>query len=149
MLCSIGMKPMEHRKGRALVFAQFLLIALIVLFGMFPSGSLRICIFLLGSLIGVWAIATMRLRVSIFPEPGLVNKLTFAGPYKFIRHPMYTAVIISTASFVASVVICALWVLLLVVLLYKLSYEESLLLAKFPDYKAYMLKTKRLVPLVY
>jgi len=43
----------------------------------------------------------------------------------------------------------ALWGGLLVTLLIKLRYEESLLMERFPEYETYRHQTKRLIPFVW
>lgn len=139
----------NNKKGQVLVFLQFALIVLILMIGNFPENRIKIFILTVGVFVGVWAILAMQIRVSIFPEPDRVNKLIVSGPYRLIRHPMYTAVLLSSLAFVNSVVTSLLWALLLAVLLYKLTYEESLLSRKFPGYKAYTTTTKRLLPFIY
>jgi protein-S-isoprenylcysteine O-methyltransferase Ste14 len=65
---------------------------------------------------------------------------------------MYTAVLLVTAAWVLGTPLpyrMGLWMGLLVTLLIKLLYEERLLLARFPTYKNYQIRTKRLIPFVW
>ena len=86
------------------------------------------------------------------PEPSANATLITNGPYKFIRHPMYTAVLL----FCVGLLICNFSLLrtvlvtaLIIVLIIKLTLEEKLLLQKFEAYQDYHKQTYRLIPLVF
>lgn len=81
-------------------------------------------------------------RVGPIPQPGTV--LVCTGIYRWVRHPMYVGALLVFAAAVTSrpstgvtlaVAFNATWYLV------KASYEESLLLAHFPDYAAYRRRT--------
>lgn len=106
-----------------------------------------------GVALGVWAIATMRLRhLRATPEPAAGARLIVHGPYRWMRHPMYIATLVVATGWLIG---CATWprgllaLLLLVVLVVKLRFEERLLARHFPDYPAYAARTRRLVPWVW
>jgi len=106
-----------------------------------------------GGMFGVWAVVFMKVGTfNIRPDikEGAVLKST--GPYRFVRHPMYSALLTVMAATVCSeftlLRIGAMLVLTLVVVV-KLSYEEKLLGSHFADYGAYQKKTWRLIPYVY
>jgi protein-S-isoprenylcysteine O-methyltransferase Ste14 len=103
--------------------------------------------------IGVWAVWTMNpFRVSIFPEPKAAGVLVQSGPYKWIRHPMYTAILIiglATALAMKTSLGWAVYVLLCINQLIKLQFEEKLLMEKYINYSQYMNKTKRIIPFLY
>jgi protein-S-isoprenylcysteine O-methyltransferase Ste14 len=103
-----------------------------------------------GIAVGVWALTAMRLtRIRVFPEPARDQQLITAGPYRLVRHPMYTSVLLTTLALVidaADWARVAVWMLLCAVLWVKLRYEERLLVARYPEYEAYMRGTRRLVP---
>ncbi len=105
-----------------------------------------------GIALGLWAVLVMRFSVNIFPEVRKTQQLMTQGPYKLIRHPMYTAVLLLTAGFLVNridPISISLWLVLLVDLVLKLRYEEALLTKSFSGYEEYSNKTKRLVPFVY
>ena len=83
-----------------LVSVQFVLIFVIgtysSIFGNIISNSLMI----FGFALGLWAITTMKFKVNIFPDVRNKQKLFVYGPYKYIRHPMYLAVLITTFAWV-------------------------------------------------
>lgn len=104
-------------------------------------------------ILGLWAILSMRKsRLSMMPEPMADASLITTGPYKLLRHPMYTAVLLFAAGIVMMdygnyKLIAA--ILLTVVLLIKLHHEEKMLLNKFPHYRNYMSSTYKLIPYLY
>lgn len=114
----------------------------------FPAISLILLV--LASALLVWAVVTMsKSRLRILPDPARKAKLVTAGPYKRIRHPMYTSLILGSLGLVLIYPTwgrIALWILLIFVLVVKLNYEEALLGRKFPDYAAYKRHTYRLIP---
>lgn len=104
-------------------------------------------------LLGLWTIWTMRSgRFNIVPDVPADSQLVTQGPYRFIRHPMYATLLLGSLALVLnepSVARGAVWMVLLVDLVLKLSYEEHLLAQSFATYEAYRRTSKRLVPFVY
>jgi protein-S-isoprenylcysteine O-methyltransferase Ste14 len=91
-----------------------------------------------------------KLNVTPTVRPGA--QLVERGPYRWIRHPMYTALLLGGLGLVwnaPSPLRWAAWIMLALVLLVKLHYEEGLLATAFTDYPAYQTRTKRLIPYLY
>lgn len=139
-------------KGKLLVLAQFILIFLIIYYGQLNiNGVVSLTFLFIGLLIGFLAIINMRFSVNVFPEVRKSQQLVTSGIYKYIRHPMYSAVLLTTASFVVgkfSWLVALLWLILLAVLVVKLSYEEEILVKNFKQYSKYKHATKRLIPFI-
>lgn len=140
-------------KGKLFVLLQFLCIIGLLLYQplfYFPFGFI---VQLFAIFLGVWAIITVRKgSFSIFPEPSEQTVFIQTGSYKLIRHPMYTSILLFfLPSIVLSISIGSLFLyfILLITLILKLTYEEKLLLEKFPIYAVYQKKTKRLIPFIY
>ena len=114
---------------------------------------LALLLIIFGVMVGGWAIYVMRVsKFHITPEVDKKAILVAAGPYRFIRHPMYSAVLLVCLGLLlmnVNVVSRAVYMVLVADLLLKLRYEEKLLLKHFTEYRDYMNKTKRLIPLVF
>lgn len=136
-----------------LVAAQAaLLLALAVSGPLLPRGGPMLPV-LAGILLGLGSVWTMRTsKLRIHPEPHPEASLVQHGPYRWIRHPMYSAVLLVAAGWVFAAPApwrIAAWVALLGVLLAKLTREEALWRERIPAYRDYMKRTHRLIPFVY
>lgn len=86
---------------------------------------------------------------SVYPEIRSGAKLITAGPYRIIRHPMYSALMLMMmgiagynghwVNYIASLG-------LILVVTVKALREERLLIAEYEDYADYTVQTKRFVP---
>lgn len=103
--------------------------------------------------IGIWGIIAMRRsRLNVFPDVLYGSSLVKEGPYKLIRHPMYTALILMSFSLVISsfsYARMAVAIVLIVNLLFKIQFEEKLLCKAIPAYADYKMKTWKIIPLIY
>lgn len=143
--------------SRFLVAAQIILIVLILSpVGQLWSGSdfrimlISVMLLLLAVVLAMWALITMRIHnFSVMPEPKSGARLLSTGPYRFIRHPMYSAVILATAGACIahqSVAKFVFFFALLVVLFLKIRREEGLLCKQFENYPSYRSETSALIP---
>ena len=152
---------MTHQSSlfsKSLVGAQFAIISYFVLFHpvlqpFAPQDIVAWTLVLAGITLGFWAFITLRPgKFRIAPEPAQTAILIISGPYAFIRHPMYTALLLTTFGLFLNYPVIRHFVafaLLFILLTIKLSYEEKLLTEKFPHYTTYQAHTKRLIPFVY
>lgn len=100
--------------------------------------------------LGVWTLAhNSPGNFSVFPEPLANARLVTTGPYAFVRHPMYLAVLLLAVGFAIGwrgIVHAAACVVLIFVLYAKAVREERLLRERFAEYAAYQARTARIVP---
>lgn len=103
----------------------------------------------LAVLVLIISIYNLRRSLNIAPQPVIDGKFQNHGIYKYIRHPMYTAVFLiafgialNSGSYQKFGVV----VLLFIFFRIKTQYEEGLLLEKYPGYKEYMKNTGRYLP---
>lgn len=146
------MKYAHPLRSYSLVAAQFLLIGLLLLTGPWFSFKL-LWLQIIAILLGVWAVQTMHLgHFNIVPDPRPDTQLVEAGPYRWIRHPMYASILLYFLPLIIidfSLLRLGLYVLLAFSLWTKLSYEERLLCQKLPDYADYRLRTKKWIPFIF
>jgi len=111
-------------------------------------------LYVLGYFLMAWALITLGHIYQLGGSaPRVVDKMIVVGPYRFVRHPMYTAVLcisLGLASLIQSlaffVVFCIYLVLILVLIPVE---EEGLWRAYGEQYVAYRQKVSKLVPLLY
>lgn len=118
-----------------------------------PPGPLSWALWLFSALLGVWTLRVNRPgNFNIRPEPHPDGHLVQEGPYRWVRHPMYAAVLLlaaGAAAWLASATGASLWVALLVVLIAKARLEEQWLLKHYVQYVNYRSRTWRLLPWIY
>ena len=144
----------NHLKSYALVLVQFICLGALLLTGPLLAPGILLPALELGAVaLGLWALLTVRLdNVQIVPDPRSDAKLVCHGPYRWIRHPMYAALLLGTLALVAAQptpLRWGIWLILLADLLIKLHYEERLLTEHFAAYQSYMAESKRLIPYIY
>ena len=137
-----------------LVTIQFAGIGFFVVSGNnFPQHSIVWVLQLISLLLGLWAVLAMKLHtLTALPSVRRGGQLCTSGPYRVIRHPMYTAVLLLLLAFLLNDYSHIRLVVLIVVIvnfIVKMNVEEKILIAHYSDYEAYMQKTKRIVPMVY
>jgi len=142
-------------KSKILVTLQFFIIFLMIL----PIGSntrhpyVGLLLLCTGIIIGLLALKEHKSgNFNIRPDIKENCELVTSGIYMYVRHPMYLSVLVSMLG-VAVIYFTyyefALYFVLLVTLLVKLFYEESLWKCHNPAYIEYVQKTKRLIPFVF
>jgi len=90
--------------------------------------------------------------LSPFPRPHRSATLVQTGVFAHTRHPIYGGLIIASLGWAlwrASGLHLLLTVALAAYLRAKGRHEETLLLERFPDYAAYRMRTKRLIPWIF
>lgn len=144
--------------GNLLVALQFALIGLLVWpnvavlrAGLVPLGAIGLGV--LGIGVGLWALwANPPGNFNIRPIPREGARLIATGPYRWVRHPMYSAVLLCGVAAAWSAATAWAWLALAAlgaVLLAKAALEERWMAQAHPDYAAYRARTKRLLPGVF
>ncbi len=141
-----------------LVIAQLGLIAGIVIWPpalprLSMVSALGLLLIIDSAALAIWAfVALRRKNFSVMPEPVTRGELCERGPYRFIRHPMYTAVIVGCLGACLVYLQPGKWfmlLLLIMVLLAKIHREERFLVTAYSEYAAYKARSKALVPGLY
>jgi protein-S-isoprenylcysteine O-methyltransferase Ste14 len=140
--------------GRALVAPQLVLIGVIA----WPQGAwtgswTAAGLVLAGAGLGIWTLSVNRIgNFNIRPEVKPSGVLIRTGPYRRMRHPMYSALLLFSAGLVVFHADAMLWIALLAlfaVLFAKSVLEEQALERKFPEYAGYAQHVRRFVPYLF
>lgn len=145
------------RKDILFVVIQFLLFA--IYFGIewpflnFYLPSWLCTVFLIfigiGLLLVFFGVLNLSDSLSPFPSPKRNSTLISAGVYRYIRHPIYSGIILAMffyALFLLSLFKLIVLLVLGAVLYFKTNYEEKQLTERFAEYKDYMNTTGRFFP---
>jgi protein-S-isoprenylcysteine O-methyltransferase Ste14 len=139
----------------ALQFACMLLFPVLALPAL-RQGHIPLPTLLLGSsavVLMAWTLLHNRLgNFNIRPLPKTYGSLVTSGPYRWIRHPMYTAVLLGGAALALMADPApgwAVWACLALVLYVKSTFEERWMREQHPAYRDYATQSKRFVPLIF
>lgn len=147
----------RDRLGTALVTAQLGLMAALGMWAVPPflQGRAPLPAWALaaaGAALGLWTLAHNRPgNFNIRPTPREGGRLVRTGPYRWIRHPMYTAVIACAAACAWAVGSAWAWLAaaaLVAVLAVKAFFEERWMLQWHPGYDDYRRRTRRFLPFI-
>lgn len=144
--------------GNLLVALQFGLLFVLaalaagnVLQGNIPAGALMMAGISVALI--VWALMHNRPgNFNIHPAPRARGVLVTTGPYRWIRHPMYTSVLLGAGALAWTSGTFAgwgTWSMLAIVLLMKSTLEEHWMRKQHPGYAAYTLRSKRFLPWLF
>ena len=103
--------------------------------------------------LGLWALSANRPgNFNIRPVPREGGHLVQHGPYRWIRHPMYSALLLAGVAAARLSGDGVSWLILLAlaaVLAVKAAVEERAMVARYADYPDYQQRTRRFVPGIY
>jgi protein-S-isoprenylcysteine O-methyltransferase len=111
-------------------------------------------LFAVGTILRWWSIVHLGRFFSVDVAIASDHKVVETGPYRFVRHPSYTGLLLQCAG-LGIVLRTTLSLLVIIVptflvLFHRIRVEEKALLANFgKDYEAYTRRTKRLLPGVF
>ena len=117
----------------------------------FGTGPATITIQVIAALLMVWARLTFGIRSFHGTANPTAGGLVTSGPYRFIRHPIYAAILYFFWAGVAahpSLITVTVGLLVTGLTAVRMVAEEKLLLPMYPEYGAYARATKRVVPFV-
>jgi protein-S-isoprenylcysteine O-methyltransferase Ste14 len=163
LAASTGVKPGRVRWGQFAGVRVLIILAVVLLvrFKVIRAHTVMhdpwlqgigLALFVLGLALAVWA------RVFIGRNWGMPMtrkadpELVTTGPYRFVRHPIYSGIILAMLG--TAVAVSLYWLVALVLLgayfIYSAFTEERDMAERFPDaYPAYKRTTKMLIPFVF
>jgi protein-S-isoprenylcysteine O-methyltransferase Ste14 len=155
-------KTNKHDKGSLplILIGIFIPLIITISFSFTNLGSLPSTISYLGVILLITGFALRQYSIKILGKyftpvvQKLKNqKIIQQGPYKYIRHPSYTGLLLEltgTALALSNIIsLMITMVLFLPTIFYRIKIEESFLEKHFSEYKNYKKKTKKLIPFIF
>jgi protein-S-isoprenylcysteine O-methyltransferase Ste14 len=145
----------RSNKDYWLVGIQFLLFLIFLVpskFHFFIADYLRfpsLLLSIIGFLIVLVALFNLDKSLTAFPTPKNNSELITSGLYKYVRHPIYTGILLTVfgySIYSASIPRLIISLLLFILFYFKTNYEEYKLSQKYPGYSAYKARTGRFIP---
>ena len=90
------------------------------------------------------AFIALRDVIQIAPEPRADGHLVTSGIYRWLRHPMYSGILVVIAGLflrLPGLFVAISGAIVIVFLIVKSRFEERLLTARYPDYSSYRDRT--------
>ena len=100
----------------------------------------------------VWARVYLGRNWSPRPAVKEHHELVTTGPYAYVRHPIYTGIMLATlgTALVGTIFGIVMFIVICITFALRIGKEEKLMLELFPrHYPEYQKRTKRLVPFVW
>ena len=145
-----------ERYGRLLSPPVFvvLLLAIVGLFythSLFGHGPVSIGFQAVAVLLMIWARVTFGMRSFHYAANPTEGGLVTTGPYRYMRHPIYAAILLFVWTGVAanaSPLGVALGLAATAMLALRIVFEERLVRRRYPEYDDYARRTKRVIPFI-
>lgn len=105
-----------------------------------------------GLLLLAWSALNLGRSLTPFPRPLAQGRLVTGGAYRFVRHPIYFAVLLACFGFALatwSPLRLALCAALFLFFDRKARREEAWLLERYPEYASYRQRVRKLIPWIY
>lgn len=141
-------------RSKVLVALQFICLSFLVFHGKLLASGIFLAIQIFGFALSIWSVWVMKMgHFNIQPELKKNAVMVKTGPYKLIRNPMYSGIIIFFGAGIANsfdyLNFLAL-MFLIIIFLFKIHSEERFMRLRFGNaYSVYQKRTFRLIPFVF
>lgn len=119
---------------------------------LFGTGPVTIAIQVLAISLVVWARFTFGIRSFHAAANPTAGGLVTSGPYKYIRHPIYAAILFFVWTGISahpSLIAVTVGLVASSTTVLRMVAEEKLLVPTYPEYAEYARTTKRVVPFLF
>ena len=165
LISAIGVKKNIHTKEwrRSASIRVILIVVIIIILQLssfwkfeyqFSYGiqivGVILCIF--GLIFAVWARLNLGRNWSGTPSIKEEHELVTSGPYRFVRHPIYTGMLFALfgSAFAGGIIFFVIFIVFSINFLYRIPVEEKYMMQLFPnEYSDYKKQTKILIPFIW
>lgn len=159
-----GKKLVERQHGAVILLQVFSLAVVVVapwcdhrgiavLGGMDALRYWGLALYLLGYALMNWAVIALGRQFSLEVTIQEGHRLVTSGPYRYLRHPRYTGIILffgGISLVFRSLIALGLSLAVILVLIWRIRDEEEMMRREFgEEWDGYSRKTRRLIPLIY
>jgi protein-S-isoprenylcysteine O-methyltransferase Ste14 len=160
---AIGVKEGQNRSAGFVGIRVAVLVAVLLLFRLhiFKGHEttsnpwlqgIGLALFVLGLGLAIWARLYLGRNWGMPMSQKVDPELVTTGPYRSVRHPIYSGIILAMVG--TAIAVSVYWLIAVVLLggyfLYSAIMEERIMAGLFPDsYPAYKQSTKMLVPFIF
>jgi protein-S-isoprenylcysteine O-methyltransferase Ste14 len=145
------MMNVKHASIIGFIIAVLSMMILIYQKALFATGIVAITVQILAISLMIWARLTFGRRSFHAAANPTEGGLVTSGPYKFIRHPIYAALLyfiwVGVLSHL-SIITFLLGVSATIGIAIRIFVEEHLIVKHYPDYITYAARTKRIIPFI-
>jgi protein-S-isoprenylcysteine O-methyltransferase Ste14 len=141
-------KPLSTPVVLVLVLA---IVGLLYTRSLFGRGPVSIGLQGVAVLLMIWARVTFGLRSFHYAANPTEGGLVTTGPYRYMRHPIYAAILLflwTGVAVSASPLNVALGLIATAMLALRIAFEERLVRRRYPEYDDYARRTRRVIPFI-
>lgn len=165
IVSAIGVKRNVEKKYGAFFLSRILIIVALLVFFNIPHAQsfftsrdtnqdliyLGVIMCLLGIGLAIWARVYLGRNWGMPMSLKENTELVTSGPYKYIRHPIYTGALFAMIG--SGFVMSAWWIFFIIFtcyFIYSAFMEEKIMIKQFPEaYPEYKRRSKMLIPLIF
>jgi protein-S-isoprenylcysteine O-methyltransferase Ste14 len=125
------------------------MVGLLMAHALFATRIGLVVVQVLAVILVIWARFTFGMRSFHYAANPTDGGLVTSGPYRFVRHPIYSAILFFVWAGIAShttVPGIGLGILVSAATAVRIVAEERLVTERYPEYVAYAARTKRVIP---
>ena len=144
----------QRRETYIYLIIEYFLIGFILATGpVVATNPILIFIEIIGIWYLFWVFWTNKVsKFDLSYRPKSKARLIAKGPYKYIRHPFPIAVLLITFVLIINhltILRLVSWLLLIVIIIFRVRYEEKIFSEYFNDYSLYKQRTYKLIPFIF